>query len=361
MIARAQLTLGRPGLTPAFALALGGVAVLAGCASSTPPPSRATLTSAEVSPSSMPVLVSRENLPLKTGRAHGLVIVTASCWLGGLWSDALAEDGAARAAGIRERCDGVREAVRQTVGEPVLADAPLRAVDATAVDRIADAVLRMAKDDAVDRPHAAELASLLRAVARASRETVDARRAADDVKMPPPSSSPDARRAAKIVAAMKLRSSLGVRGLLRYPGPYAAEAEAIALLHAMDRMEIAHGLPKHLKVYAVEGVFDEIFGVKAPELGPDPSAPIPSGTWLAYMTSVASAANHPVPASAKDPQNREPFAWNGTLEGLTDRLRNLRGPLDERLDVVVRNVVDRIGRQAASQRMAFEAHWPSDR
>lgn len=84
----------------------------------------------------------------------------------------------------------------------------------------------------------------------------------------------------------------------------------------------------------------------------DPSEPIPTGTWLAYLTRVASVAGHPVPPDARDPQNREPFAWSGTLEGLADRLRPLR--LEPPLDGIRHRVTARLDLEARSMRDAFE-------
>jgi hypothetical protein len=284
--------------------------------------------------------------------------VATSCWLGGLWSDAVGEKGDAREAGIRRRCDEVLRDVGESTEEPILY-APLRALDARTVERIVDRVAQAASADAREVTHAPALVALLRAVADASRETVEARRAADKVKqvVEPVPAGDEWRN--KLAAAPELRHSVALHALLTRGGPYGDEARVIGTLHALDRMEIARGLPKHLKVYAVEGAFREIFGVAAPELSTNAAAPIKTGTWLEYLTKVAAAAGHPVPADAKDPQNREPLAWNGVLEGFADRLRDSH--TDPSLDAVATNIVTRIDQQSARARAAFEAHRPSDR
>lgn len=321
---------------------------LSACAQRSAPAT--TITSASTSPSA--TATAHE-----AGRAHALVIQATSCWLGGLWSDAVGEDHGARDGAIQLRCAQVLQAVGES---PENAYYPLRALDPAMVEKIAVQVGRTAREDAGDRPHATELVAFFREVASASRETVLARRAADSVKQAyESSSSTDERRADKIAAAPELRSSTALRALLQDAGPYAHEARVIGVLHAIDRMEIARGLPKHLKIYCVEGAGLELFGVTAPQFSSDAAAPIPTGTWLAYLSSIASAAGHPVPADARDPQNREPLAWNGVLEGLADQLRDVR--TDTALDAVARNVVARLDRQANAERAAFDAHPPAAR
>lgn len=316
------------------------------------PPSATTATSP---PKSIVQAALKE--PAEKGRGHEIVIQATSCWLGGLWSDAVGEKGDARDAGIRRRCDDV---LRRTGESPENAYYPLRALDPATVAHLADDVRRTAAGDPKDAPYAEDLVALLRNVADVSRETVHARRAADTVKQAIEASpSAEERRSTKVAAAPALRTSLALRRILPQGGPYAEEAHLIGMLHALDRMEIASGLPMHLKVYAVQGAYLDLFGVSPPHLSRDAALPIRAGTWLTYLTDVASAAGHPVPADAKNPQNREPLAWNGVLEGFADRLRNAKA--DSPLGLVIRNVVARIDRQAAEERAQYEAHSPEDR
>ena len=94
-----------------------------------------------------------------------------------------------------------------------------------------------------------------------------------------------------------------------------------ALLTAIGRVDHARGLPKHMKVYAAGSVLRLVFGVTPPAVGEDVKAKLVPGTWLAYLTDVAKAANHAVPDTAKTPKEREPFAWAGMVAGFSDKLK----------------------------------------
>jgi hypothetical protein len=306
-------------------------------------------------------------------------MAAASCWMGGLWSDALGEAGVDRIAGIERRCDAVLRAVdvtsaerasavanRMPPAEPEEAYYPMRTVEPHVVGAIARKVRETAAGDPSVRPYAPELVALLHAVADASREAIHARRAADvvkdDVRNPP---GPETRRDDKRAAAAWLRQSAGLSALLRLDaGPYTADARAIALLFALDRMQIARGLPKHLKVYAVGAALGDVFGVAPPAVSEDAPAPIRTGLWLAYLTDVATAAGHAVPADARDPQNREPLAWTGVLEGFADELRkDLTDASAQRAPLVSieRSVVRRIDEEYRDERRAYDAHAVKDR
>jgi hypothetical protein len=297
--------------------------------------------------------------PPRSTDAHALVMAATSCWMGGLWSDALGETGAARNAGIERRCEAVLRDVD-------VARAPMRAVEPHAVGAIARKVQDAAEGDPSVRPHARELLALLHAVADASRETIHARRAADVVKDDVHDAPlPETRREDKRAAAAWLRQGGALSALLRLDaGPYSEDARAIALLFALDRMEIARGLPKHLKMYAVGGALDDVFGVAPPAVSEDAPAPIRTGLWLAYLTDVATAAGHAVPADARNPQNLEPLAWTGVLEGFADELRkDATDATAQRASLVSieRAVVRRIDEGYRSERLAYEAHAAKDR
>ncbi len=331
----------RPSSIP---LVLAAAAALCACSAASPPPPRLGATSAQ------------------GGGAHDLVLQAASCWTDGLWSDALGETGDARLGGIERRCDELLAAGGVTPEQQRYY--PLRAVEPYVVNVLAARVRELAAADPEQAPHAAQLEALLRGIADAARENVDARRAADvvkdDVEGQP---EPDARAADKVAAAARLRDAESLDALFHLDaGPYTADAHAVALLLALDRMEIARGLPKHLKVYAVGGALHDVFGVPAPAVSDRTAAPIPSGTWLRYLTEVAAAAGHPVPADAHDPQNREPLAWTGVLEGFADRLRAQeahvgRGPLA----TVEQSVAQRLDEEFRNERVVYEAHSPADR
>jgi hypothetical protein len=299
--------------------------------------------------------------------------------MGGIWGDARGEDGTARTAGIERRCNALLREVDLTKGEreraradhvpppaPEEAYYPLRAVAPHIVNGIADEVASRAAHDPVEAPDAENLVTLLRAVDAGTRETIQARRAADVVKADVVDQTAKPSYAAdKAKAAGELQAHAGLDGLMTIDfGRYTEEARAIALLTALDRLEIARGLPKHLKIYAVGGAFEAIFQVPAPNVSPVAQAPIPSGTWLAYLTEVAAAAGHPVPADAHDPQNREALAWDGVLGGFADRLRTSTAHTEGRpreLGDVENAVANRLYDEIRRGREVYEARAAKDR
>jgi hypothetical protein len=86
-------------------------------------------------------------------------------------------------------------------------------------------------------------------------------------------------------------------------------------------VEVARGLPKHLKLYAVADAFNLLFGVNAPDVPEDGSKKLVPGTWLRFLTDTANAAGHPVPAKARTPREKDAMAWAGMLEGMSDKLK----------------------------------------
>lgn len=242
---------------------------------------------------------------------HQLLVVTASCWYGGLWGDALGEPaGDARKAGTEARCN---DALRRVYGaEDATHSEKLRALDVTAVDDVASK-LAASPDDV----------KALRALADAQREAMDARRAADRVKKdisgdrePEKLSSDEVGAVAPLKAtkALEALAKLDVKDLAR-------DAHALSLLTAMDRVESSRGLPKHLKIYAMEGAFALLFNAPIPPLPEDATKRIPRGAYLAYVTDVAKAAGHPIPDSAKTPKEREALGWAGVIEGIADKMK----------------------------------------
>jgi hypothetical protein len=292
------------------------------------------------------------------GEAERLVIGAASCWMGGLWSDALGEPaGDARAAAIERRCDAVLVHVYGAVNP--MQYQQLRAAEARVVDDLSARVRSVASNDRVDRRRADSLVKLLRAVADAQRENILARGAADDVKKDEAGVSSYGERAQdKVLAAQALRQTAGIGALLSLDaGDLSHEARAIGLLCALDRLEIARKLPKHLKVYAVGGPFVPVFGVQPPQVSDDPTAPIPTGTWPGYLVDVASASGHAVPAAATDLLDRESLAWGGVLQAFADRLRNEGASVSTRtpLPLVLAHVADRLDRENSTLHSLFKA------
>jgi hypothetical protein len=314
-----------------------------------------------------------------TPSARALVLRATACWMGGIWGDGLGQDGDSRATGIAQRCNALLREVDVTKGEKERARAdgvpppapeeayyPLRAVEPHIVDLIAAEVAARAAKDPVDGPNGQALVTLVRSVAAATRETVEARRAADVVKgdvLGQPASPSYA--ADKADAAAKLEARAGIDALFALDaGPFAEEARAVGLLTALDRMEIARGLPKHLKIYAVGSSWSDVFHVAAPAVGAPPATPLPSGTWLTYLTQVAAAAGHPVPGDAHDPQNREALAWSGVLEGFADLLYTSTAHTEgtpHELGNVANAVARRLQEEFARDREVYEAHASKDR
>ena len=332
---------------------------LAGCAAA-PPPRQADVPVAATGPRPLPAAQT-------DGEAERLLVGATSCWLGGLWSDALGEqdnppsevnEGVdARSVGIERRCEAVLVHVYGTVD--AMQYKQLRAVEPRVVDDLATRVRAVAANDRVDQAHAEQLEKVLRAVADAQRENVLARGAADDVKRDEAgASTPGERATDKTLAAQALRRTTGIEALLRLDaGNLSHEARAVGLLSALDRLEMARKLPKHLKVYAVGGPFVPVFGVQPPRVPDNPTAPIKSGTWPSYLVDVASAAGHPVPADAVEPIDRESLAWGGVLHAFADRLHAEVGTVSPRtpLPLVLGRVADRLDKEDRTLRALFQA------
>jgi hypothetical protein len=326
-----------------------------------PPPSAAADTSAA------PVAAAVGD---GTAQAHALVIQAASCWFGGLWSDA---EGAAdsRRAAAEKRCLGL---VQRLYGsdDKVKYD-QLRLVDPRVVDKLAADVDKLAAADPVDGPRKDALGRLLRALAAAQRENNDAHIAADTVKADLKAHEPETLSRDEVAAVGPLRAHAGLEALLKLDaGDLGGEAHALGLLTAMDRMELARGLPKHLKVYAVGDAYQLVFGVAPPSVPADATAKLVPGAWLTYLVDVARAAGHAVPAAATSAREREPWAWGGVIAGFGDKLKSdaprLSGPFAKvaavvvkRLDAEWAEIPEIAGRQKAmGDREASEKGKPKD-
>ena len=259
-------------------------------------------------------------------RAVGSAEFGATLWRkrGFAWSDT-------RTVGIEQRC-------KETLDDPGMRTISTRA----------EALLGRKLDSERER-------TLLHEVAAAARENLLARRAANRVKADTAddTTTPTERRNDKIFAAPQLHKSDALVALMNDGGPYAADARAIALLLAVDRVEIARGLPMHLKIEVLDVPCRTIFGVNAPALPRDDAAPVPSGTWLSYLSVAANAAGHGVPneASALEPAHREPLAWNGLLDGFADKLRVVQPHVGEsQLGRVMQAVAARLDDQYQGER-----------
>jgi hypothetical protein len=295
-------------------------------------------------------------VPFTREEAHRTLIAAVACWFGGLWSNAEAASDEDRVAAAKARCqDFVRRLYGRNDADRV---ERLRGLEPAAVLELADEIVAIAETDEIDAKRYEHLVKLLNASADVARETMYARRAADKVKNDLLVGKPEDTRANDESAAVDpLTKDQSLAALLKLDvRDLTHEARAIAILHAMDRMNVARGLPKRLKVAALRGPFALLFGV--PVSDADTSKPLEGGVWLAYLASVANAAGHPVPAKAESLADQERMAWGGAVVGLVDKLQTEAAMLADttELRVVAAAIIRRLqARYEASAAMTLKA------
>jgi hypothetical protein len=338
----------------ALAAACGGGALPA---ANPPTPSATVAPTADAPPvASTPATSSA---PTPTGEAaHRLVVEATACWFGGLWGDALGEEGEMKRSGDERRCRDVAQMAYGTDAKDRLEQ--VRAVDATAVGDIAAKVELLAGNDTVDGPRQGKLAKLLVAIGDVQRELLMARRAADRVKVDEDTKDADKLSKDEQTAAPILRAHVALDALLALDaGNLAKEAHAVAVLAVLERTNIARRLPRHLKLYAVGDAFKALFGADLPAGGvpDDPTKKLTPGTWATYLMSAASAAGHAVPSTAKTPQDRYALAWAGTQAGIADKLAADEPGVGPETDLkkVVLVVKDRLMAEVSAEQ---NAHGP---
>ena len=291
-------------------------AFAAGCGESTPPPAPPP----QVAPPPVASEAPPPPAPPQTQEeAHKLLVLAGSCWFGGAWADALGEQDQVKVTGIETRCHELERRVWGT--DDKVHYEQVRAFEQNAASDIVAKVDETAKGDSVDGPRREALVKLASAVEGAMHETMDARRAADRVKRdldhePDKLSHDEVDAVPPLRAHGKLATLLGLDA-----GDLTHEAHALALLCMLDRVELARGLPKHLKLYAVADSFQLVFGVTVPDVPEDGSKKLVPGTWLKFLGDTAGAAGHPVPDKAKTPREKDALAWAGMLEGFHDKLK----------------------------------------
>ncbi len=297
------------------------VSTAAACGGSQPPPtasptpvaSSTPLATASTSATGAPAPVAQTQ-----EEAHKLVVLAASCWFGGTWSDALGEQDQAKTTGIETRCHDLERRVWDTDDKTHYEQ--LRALEQNAVADVVAKVDVTAKGDSVDGPRRDAIIRLVQALADAVKETTAAHRAADRVKRDL-DREPDKLSSDEVDAVTPLRAHAKIETLLKLDaGDLTKEANALGLLCAMDRVELARGLPKHLKFYAVADELQLLFGVTVPDVPSDATKKLVPGTWLRFLADTANAAGHPVGDKAKTPRERDALAWAGMLQGFGDKL-----------------------------------------
>jgi hypothetical protein len=346
----------RADMTPSVSRSLLTVLVLGlgACAESptpahSPPPSppaasAAPVTSAAAAPAA--------TAPSTQDEAHKLVIAAAACWFGGVWGDALGQQDALKAEGAEGRCKAIAQHVWGTDDKPHYEQ--LRALETNAVADVIAKVDSVAKSDSVDGPRRETLTKLTGALADAQREGMLARRAGDRVKRDldrePEKLSKD-----EVDAVPTLRAHAKLEALVKFDaGNLTKEAHALGIMSALDRVELARGLPKHLKLYAVADEFALFFNVGIPEVPDDATKKLVPGTWLKFLSETAAAAGHPVSDQAKTPREKDALAWGGMLQGFSDKLKVEYAGIDAGTDLnkVVAVVLHRLEAEYSAQRAA---------
>jgi hypothetical protein len=289
--------------------------------------------------------------PLRPEAGHNLAILAAACWFGGIWSDAEGDTEDTRGHATEARChDVVRRVYGSDSEEHYL---KLRSMEPSVVGDIAAKVETLAKEDPDDAPRSQTLAKLVQAVGGAQREAMFARRAAARVKRDL-DHEPEKLSADDAAAIDPLRDTRQLEALLKFEGgDITHDAHALGVMAALDHVEVARTLPRHLKLHALGGVNHLLFGIAIPEVPTDgPKPKRPTTFWLDYVTQVASAAGHAVPDTVKLPKKREPLAWGGMVEGYADKLRTDIDGLarDTRLHNVASVVVQRLDAE-------YRAEW----
>jgi hypothetical protein len=238
--------------------------------------------------------------------------------MGGVWSDAEGAHPATWRDRDDQRC---RDLVLSVWGRFDQARyEQIRAMEDRAVDDLLDKIRATEPAHSRDRTVA-----LFRDVAAATKEGMLARRAADRVKIDYDAEAVEAKLTDdQREAASSLLKHRALERLLAVPDPAGTDRRTLGLLLALDRMEMARGLPKQLKFYALGHVLTTVFDVAPPPtdaLKPNTS-PKP-GSWLAYLSNAAARAGYP---STDNPalthKMRETLAWTGVGRGFADRLRS---------------------------------------
>lgn len=306
--------------TVLVALAIGA------CGEGAPAKTGGVTTITSSAPSALPPQEKGSVLPSEPTKeeAHRFLMLGTACWFGGLWSDAENETGDMRKAAIEARC---RDVVHRIYGSD---DAQkierLRALEAKEIGDFISRVQALAENDSIDGPRKDKLAKLGNAIADAQREAMHARRAADKVKKDEEKSAEREKLnedEAKAVGPLRTHGALDALLTLDV-GDLTKEAHAIGVLCVMERMNIARGLPKHLKMYAWGDALKALFGVPVPDMPEDATKKLPKGLLLSYVMDVAKAAGHPVPekiALSPDSQGKYVLAYAGIVEGISEKLK----------------------------------------
>jgi len=247
---------------------------------------------------------------------YKLGLLATACWLGGVWSDAEGAPPATWRDRDEQRC---RDLVASVWGRFDQARyVQLRENEESAVGDLLAKI--RATEPAASREHTV---SLFRDVAAAAHEGMLARRAADRVKIDYDADAVEAKLTGDERTAAKVLAQHDALERLIVPDGAMADRRLLGLLLSLDRIEMARGLPKQLKLYAVGHMLTTVFDTPPPPATSlNPTITPPPGTWLAYLSGVAARAGHPVSESpALTHKIRETLAWTGVGAGFAERIR----------------------------------------
>lgn len=210
------------------------------------------------------------------------VNTSIACFAGGVWDDVL---------GVRpDACAALAVDVLGANPSDAATRAAVRAIDPRAVDRIVSTL--------ADESHR----SLVLAVARAAREAMRARAAAERVRK----AGGDAVQVDAEDAALSARDALSSLAAMSSP-----TAKVVTLVLAADRLENVRGMPARAKLAAAAPTFEVMFDVTRPVYY------VP-GAWLGFVVDAAKAAGHAAPSTG-GAREREQAAFAGVAAGLADR------------------------------------------
>jgi hypothetical protein len=205
--------------------------------------------------------------------------------------------------------------------------------------------------------------ALFRDAAAAMHEEMLARRSTDRVKVDYDAGAVEAKLTDDERRAAKALSQHGaLERLLVTTDATASDRRTLGLLVAMDRMEMARGLPRQLKFYALGHVLTTVFDVPPPPADAlKPTATPRPGAWLAYITGVAARVGHPASDSpALSHKMRETLAWTGVGSGFADRLRREAATLPNAavpdLSRIATEVAARLETERATAETMSKAH-----
>ena len=293
--------------------------------------------------------------------AHRLLMAATGCWFGGLWSDAEGDQSTEERKGATEaRC---RDVAKRAYGaDDKVRVEQLRGLDSKHVADLVSKIELLAASDSVDAAHKDNLVKLANAIADAQRELMHARRAADKVKRDEDTKDHDKLTKDEADAAAPMRAHAALDALLKLDvGDLTKEAHAIGVLSVMDRVTIAKGLPRHLKMYAWGDGLQQLFGVPLPSMSDDVTKKLVPGQLLSYMMDVAKAASHPVPekiAASKDAKAKYALAYAGMLEGISDKLKADSDGISKETELF--KIVIVVQNRLAAEFRAEQAAHPAD-